>query len=150
MSTTAAHFSSNTNSTGNRRTLEQQQGQSVAHKSQIISSSARTVSANLNLQFPLEHWEEPKGARDMERGGPSPIIDHISWWSGHHLLQRKICSSVPFCYHTTQCLPASFCFHESQTFQGGYGSFLSGPTHYASLDGLIFSSIIPPPREIFA
>lgn len=55
------------NSNGNTRTLEQEQGR-VAHVPQLISGGASTGSASLNLQFPLDHWEETRGGSDLEKG----------------------------------------------------------------------------------
>lgn len=55
------------NSNGNTRTLEQEQG-SIAHAPQLISGGVSTRNASLNLQFPLDHWEETRRGSDLEKG----------------------------------------------------------------------------------
>lgn len=57
MSSTAAHCRSNINSTGKIRTLEQQQGRSVAHVTGH-QWKCQDCKCQPSLQLPLEHWEQ--------------------------------------------------------------------------------------------
>lgn len=50
--------------------------------------------------------------------------------SGHHLLQWRICNSVLFCYHITQCLPVS-CLSRESDFSGR----VQAPSHTLCLTG---------------